>query len=65
VAVRRDMTCAPCYLQKPADCVRHLACLTGISVGSVYRACERLLPVAARRSRAPERRVKRRLTATV
>ena len=63
VAVRREMTCAPCYLLKPADCPRQLACLTGIAVASVYRACERLLALEAGKRPSPARRIKRHLTA--
>ena len=43
VAVRRRVTCGPCYLSRPADCHRKLACLTGIRPGDVYRACRPLL----------------------
>jgi ADP-heptose:LPS heptosyltransferase/GT2 family glycosyltransferase len=43
VALQRDMTCSPCYLQKPADCLRGLACLTGLLPGEVHRVCRRLL----------------------
>jgi ADP-heptose:LPS heptosyltransferase len=43
VTIRRDMTCGPCYIALAADCPRSLACLHGIAVGDVYRACERLL----------------------
>ncbi|HUZ74942.1 MAG TPA: glycosyltransferase family 9 protein [Stellaceae bacterium] len=47
VALWRDMTCAPCYLQTVQDCPRGLACLTGLAAGAVYRACERMLPLAS------------------
>ena len=59
VAVRRAMTCSPCYLSKVSDCHRGLGCLTGIRVGDVYRQCRRLLvlarpgAVAARAAPAP------------
>jgi ADP-heptose:LPS heptosyltransferase/GT2 family glycosyltransferase len=43
VAIRRAMTCSPCYLAKVGDCHRGLACLTGIGVGDVYRQCRRML----------------------
>ncbi len=61
IAVRRDMACAPCYLQTAQDCPRGLACLTGIGAGEVYRTCERMLAIkpATRRPRPP---LKRRLT---
>jgi ADP-heptose:LPS heptosyltransferase/GT2 family glycosyltransferase len=43
VAVVRDVTCAPCYLPKPEDCRRGLACLYQLSPDAVYAACTRLL----------------------
>ena len=43
VAVVRDMTCAPCYLPKPEDCRRGLACLRRLTPDAVYAACNRLL----------------------
>ncbi len=46
VAIRRAMTCSPCYLAKVSDCHRGLACLTGIGVGDVYRECRRLLALS-------------------
>ena len=51
VAVQREMSCGPCYLEKRADCPRDLACLTGLGAGDVYRICERLLPLASRKPR--------------
>ncbi|HZT52700.1 MAG TPA: glycosyltransferase family 9 protein, partial [Stellaceae bacterium] len=48
VAVRRAMSCAPCYLEKAADCPRGLECLTGLMPIEVYRACERLGVLNAR-----------------
>lgn len=44
VAVRRQMSCSPCFLERPEDCQRNLACLTGITVAEVYRVCQTLLP---------------------
>jgi len=46
VALRRDMSCSPCYLSRIADCHRNLACLRGLKPGDVYRACERMLALA-------------------
>lgn len=46
IAVARDMTCAPCYLPKPEDCRRGLACLRQLAPEAVYRACEKLLLAA-------------------
>jgi ADP-heptose:LPS heptosyltransferase len=43
VAVKRDMTCAPCYSAKREDCHRGLACLTGLSAAEVLPLCRRLL----------------------
>jgi ADP-heptose:LPS heptosyltransferase/GT2 family glycosyltransferase len=71
VAVQREMTCAPCYLERPEDCARHLACLTGLAAGGVYRVCEKLLSVGLpraagqRRRRPPVRKLKRQLTAAL
>ena len=46
VAIRRAITCAPCYLSTPADCGRDLACLRGLLPGDVVRLCQRLLGVS-------------------
>ena len=43
LALRRNMVCGPCFIASAADCPRNLACLTGISVGDVYRSCQRML----------------------
>jgi hypothetical protein len=43
LTLRRDMTCGPCYIASAADCPRQLACLSGINVGDVFRACRRML----------------------
>jgi ADP-heptose:LPS heptosyltransferase len=48
IGIRRDMTCSPCYLAKVSDCHRSLACLHGIRVGDVHRACRRLLSLSRR-----------------
>jgi ADP-heptose:LPS heptosyltransferase len=37
IALRRDMSCSPCYLERPADCPRNLACLAQLHVTDVYR----------------------------
>jgi O-antigen biosynthesis protein len=47
IAVRRRMSCSPCFLEKPSDCQRGMACLTGISIADVFRVCQRLLPIEA------------------
>ena len=38
VAIKRAVTCAPCYLSRPGDCPRALACLDGIGVADVIGA---------------------------
>jgi ADP-heptose:LPS heptosyltransferase/GT2 family glycosyltransferase len=43
VAIRRDMTCAPCYIAQPEDCPRSLACLGRLSAGEVLEVCSRFL----------------------
>jgi O-antigen biosynthesis protein len=45
VAIRREVSCAPCYLTKREDCHRDVACLTGLSPGVVFATCQRLLEV--------------------
>jgi ADP-heptose:LPS heptosyltransferase/GT2 family glycosyltransferase len=55
LTIRRDMTCSPCYLARAEDCHRGLACLDGVRVGEVYRACRRLLALSWPAREAPER----------
>jgi ADP-heptose:LPS heptosyltransferase len=43
VAIRRDMSCSPCYIEKPADCPRALACLHELSAAAVFANCLQLL----------------------
>jgi glycosyltransferase involved in cell wall biosynthesis len=43
VALRRNMTCSPCYLAKAEDCPRGLACLTLLEPAAVYDVAERML----------------------
>jgi hypothetical protein len=43
VAVRRDMSCSPCFIEQPKDCPRSLACLTELDVISVFNSCMQLL----------------------
>jgi len=43
VAIKKEMTCSPCYLSKPADCHRGLGCLTQLTPGAVFPICQRLL----------------------
>lgn len=56
VAIRRNMSCSPCYLSELSDCHRSHGCMRGLSPGAVYRVCQRMLPLrraaeAARRNR--------------
>ncbi len=48
VAVQRDMSCGPCYLDKPARCPRGLACLHGLRPADVFRICEQMLGAGLR-----------------
>ncbi len=43
VAVQREMSCGPCYLDKPSACGRGLACLNGLRPAEVFRVCEQML----------------------
>ena len=49
VAMRRNMTCSPCYLAVAADCPRNLACLRGLEVNQVHQLAEAMLarPIVA------------------
>ena len=49
LAVRRRMSCSPCYLEKISDCHRNHACLRELYPGDVYRACRLLLMVSLSR----------------
>ncbi|MDE3177314.1 MAG: glycosyltransferase [Pseudomonadota bacterium] len=49
IAVQREMTCGPCYIDKPALCPRGLACLQGLRPGAVFRICEQMLGATSRR----------------
>ncbi len=53
LALRRDMTCSPCYLSRISDCHRNLACMRGLKPGDVHRACQRLLALGAAHSFPP------------
>jgi len=50
VAIRREMSCSPCYLTRVEACNRNVACLKGLTVGEVHRACQRLMLIG----RAPD-----------
>ena len=43
VALRRDMTCSPCYLANAEDCPRALACLQLLEPSVVHQTAELLL----------------------
>lgn len=43
LAVKRDVSCAPCYSAKREDCHRDLICLSGLLPAHVFSACRRLL----------------------
>jgi O-antigen biosynthesis protein len=45
VAVRRDMTCSPCYFALPEQCPRNVACLNELRPGDVLATCRRLLSI--------------------
>ncbi len=47
VALRRDMSCSPCYLERAADCPRQLACLEQLPVAAVYSQCRQMLAAAS------------------
>lgn len=48
-AIRREVSCAFCYLTRPEDCHRAIACLSGLRPSDVYAACRRLLAIASHR----------------
>lgn len=43
VAIRRAMSCSPCYISRVEECNRRLACLRGLRAEHVARACHRAL----------------------
>jgi ADP-heptose:LPS heptosyltransferase/GT2 family glycosyltransferase len=43
IAIRRDVSCSPCYLANARECNRSLACLTGIRPRDVYNLCRHFL----------------------
>jgi O-antigen biosynthesis protein len=53
VALRRNMTCSPCYLASASDCTRGLACLKHLDVNEVYHAAVTLLRPALAGLSAP------------
>ncbi len=43
VALRRDMSCAPCYIATAEQCHRAMACLQSLTPFAVHRLCRRFL----------------------
>jgi O-antigen biosynthesis protein len=48
VAVRRDMTCGPCYFALPEQCSRGVACLNELRPGDVLATCRKFLSIKGR-----------------
>jgi ADP-heptose:LPS heptosyltransferase/GT2 family glycosyltransferase len=46
VAIRRNMTCSPCYLANAEDCPRSLACLKFLEPSLVYETADMMLKSA-------------------
>jgi ADP-heptose:LPS heptosyltransferase/GT2 family glycosyltransferase len=64
VALRRNMTCSPCYLAKAEDCPRGLACLRYLEPNLVYETADTMLArTPAPATAAPPRRRTTRKTA--
>jgi hypothetical protein len=51
VALRRNMTCSPCYLARLEDCPRNFACMRGLEPTSVQEVAEVLLARPIERKR--------------
>ena len=51
VAVRRDMSCSPCYFALLQQCPRDVACLKELKPGDVLEACRKMLLFRAGGSR--------------
>jgi ADP-heptose:LPS heptosyltransferase len=43
VAIRRNMSCSPCYIEKRGDCPKSLACIRGLGPYAVYEVAAKLL----------------------
>jgi len=50
VAVRRDMTCSPCYFALPEQCSRGVACLNELRPGDLLATCRKFLSIRTSRS---------------
>jgi ADP-heptose:LPS heptosyltransferase len=46
LAIRRQMSCSPCFIEKARDCPRALACLSGLDSRDVFSRCMRMLRLA-------------------
>ncbi|HEY4044828.1 MAG TPA: glycosyltransferase family 9 protein, partial [Rhodopila sp.] len=71
VALRRNMSCSPCYLANAADCPRSLACLKFLEPSLVYEAADMMLrqgvrpnPMVSVSRQARKAKVGRRLSVT-
>ncbi len=53
VALRRNMTCSPCYLANAEDCPRSLACLRFLEPNLVYETADLMLTSAKTEIEAP------------
>ena len=54
VALYRDMSCSPCFLAKPEDCPRGLACVEVLDPALVHEMARAFLAVPVRRQAAAE-----------
>jgi ADP-heptose:LPS heptosyltransferase len=43
MAIRRQMSCSPCFIEKAKDCPRALLCLTSLDSREVFERCRRML----------------------
>ncbi len=43
LAIRRNMSCSPCYIDKRGDCPKNLACIRGLGPYAVYEVAAKLL----------------------
>jgi ADP-heptose:LPS heptosyltransferase len=45
VAIRRNMSCSPCYIEKRGDCPKNLACIRGLGPYAVYEVAAKMLAI--------------------
>jgi ADP-heptose:LPS heptosyltransferase/GT2 family glycosyltransferase len=55
VAIRRHMSCSPCFVEHRKDCPRALACLTQLESHEVFSRCMRLLALGVQQRARTER----------